>query len=203
MKSIYVACTCHCCGYKTHKQSETLIISDFEPHLIKALKENQFFHTQCPVCQSKLTFFHPCLCIDKTYHLILYMKPIKERKQDDHKIVASYSYRKRYISSITDICELYRIVEDGFDDRIIQILKAKILKKREDIIDIQYQDYDCNSNTLWFQIQNKESIDTVAVYKSSYDVIKKHLLPMQTDYFEEINIVWAQHYLDHMEKEKL
>ena len=203
MKSIYVTCTCHHCGYQTHKQSETFILSDFEPHLIEALKTNKFFHTQCPFCQAKLSFFHPCLCIDKEYHLILYMKQMNERKQDDHNIVKSYPYIKRYISSIEDICEQYRIVEDGLDDRAIQMLKVKLLQKREDIVSINYQDYDNVSNTLWFQIQYKENMDTVAVYKLSYDQIKEKLPSIQTDYFEEINLAWARDYIKNKEDKKV
>lgn len=200
MKSIYVTCTCHHCGYQTHKQSETFIISDFEPHLVEALKTNRFFHTQCPSCQAKLTFFHPCLCIDKEYHLILYMKQTHERKQDDDTIVKSYSYKKRYISNLEDICEQYRIAEDALDDRAIQIVKAKLLQKRKDIISIKYQDYDKVSNTLWFQVQYKEHMDTVAIYKSSYEQIKEKLPPIQTNSFEEINLAWALDYIKNVKK---
>lgn len=46
-------------------------------------------------------------------------------------------------------------------------------------------------------------MDTVAVYKLSYDQIKEKLPSIQTDYFEEINLAWARDYIKNKEDKKV
>lgn len=195
MKSIYVACKCHKCGYQTHKQSETFIISDFEPHLMQELKTGTFFYTQCPACESMISFFHPCLCIVKEHKVVVYIKPKQEQKEEDHNIVHTKNYRKRYVSKIEDLVELFQILEDDMDERVIQILKVKLMHKEKQIQKIQYKDYDKQSQTLWFHVMYKTHSSTIALYKTYYNQIKQSLPSLQTEYFEEIHVAWAQQYI--------
>lgn len=192
MKSIYVACKCHHCGYQTHKQSETLIISDFEPHLIEDLKSGSYYRTTCPCCKEIITFFHPCIFLDKQHQLILYMKSEKDRKVEDHQVFSNYAYRKRYVANIEEIQEQIRIAEDELDDRVIQILKVKIEKQKGKAFQaIQYHDYDRTSNTLWFQIKEEQTLHNIAVLKLAHDSILASIEPEQTTMYEEVNIQWV------------
>ena len=105
MKSIYVALTCRNCGYQTHKQSETLILSDFEPYLKKQLIDETYFSAICPCCKNKIDFLHPCLFVEKKYRYILFIKAKHDQKATDHLLYQEKAYCKRYVDNTTKIKE--------------------------------------------------------------------------------------------------
>lgn len=199
MKKILIQLTCRYCFYQTHKESESLVLPDIEKDLKKRLLEDTYFSAYCPCCGSKIEFLHTCLYVDKKNGYMLYMKPKRDQKDDDHEQFEDQIKIRRYISDHKDIAEKIRILEDHFDDRIIEIMKQKLYrymsKKGNEANRIEYRDYDDHSETLWFDVTNGGVIQQMALTRKSYDDIQERFIDIRTPQFKEINEEWAKMYL--------
>lgn len=196
MKSIYVALTCGVCGYQTHKQSETLILSDFEPYLKQQLCDGTFFLAQCPRCKKRIDFLHSCLYVDKAHRYVLFIKSAKQRRDSDHTLYAERAWRKRYVSDAASIGELMRILDDGLDDRGICIIKEKLLRRYDkETLTITYLDMDIAQELLWFDIQDGEYRLPAAVPIAAYHDILAALPKEDTAHYLCIDAAWAKQIL--------
>lgn len=200
MKSILVALVCNRCLYKTHKKSETLIMPDFEPDLREALLEGSYFKKRCPCCGNIIEFFHQVLYVDKEHEFMLLIKPKGDFKISDNDLFGQHvSFRKRYVSDVDCIAEKLRILEDALDDRVIEILKVKLLlrakQRQQQMQTICYQDIDKQSQTIWFYVEKAKTHDLIAVTKYSYEQVANMLPSGKHESFEEINLIWGIKYV--------
>lgn len=200
MKSILVALVCKQCMYKTHKKSETLIMPDFEPNLRDELIEGSFFKKKCPCCGNTIEFVHPVLYVDKEHKFILMIKPQCDYKDDDHSLFKDYVFsKKRYISKTDDVKEKIQVLETMLDDRVIEILKVKLLlrakHRKQHVQAIRYHDVDKESKTIWFDILADDEHNLLAVTMQSYEQIKKTLPVENFESFKEIDMAWGIAYV--------
>lgn len=195
MKSIYVALTCRKCGYQTHKQSETLILSDFEPYFKNQFMQETYFSAICPCCKNKIDFLHPCLFVEKKYQYILFIKAKQDQKTADHLLYKDKLYRKRYVDDVSKIKEIIKILEDGYDDRVIMLMKLKLflyLRKQEKTpISIFYYDSDKMNSSIWFRIETKDGDEMMAVHMNTYKDICSILPVEDYEHYHNIDIAWA------------
>ncbi|BBK62348.1 CpXC domain-containing protein [Amedibacterium intestinale] len=195
MKSIYVALTCRNCGYQTHKQSETLILSDFEPYLKKQLIDETYFSAICPCCKNKIDFLHPCLFVEKKYRYILFIKAKHDQKDTDHLLYQEKAYCKRYVDNTTKIKETMKILEDGYDDRAIAIMKLKLLlhlrKQEKHPVCITYFDSEKEQSSIWFKVKTEEGEEMMAVHMQIYDNILNILPKDDHEHYQNIDLEWA------------
>ncbi len=173
MKSILVEITCPTCLWHTHKSSDTVVIPEFEPDLKQQLEQEEFYAFTCPRCGTRISFFHTCIYPDKQHHFVLLMKSEKEKKAADHHLYADMSATKRYISDARDIAEKIHILEEGFDDRVIEILKLKVyiyLKKQQRYPNtLRYKDRDKQSETIWFSYtENDQEFECASPISQTY-----------------------------------
>lgn len=200
MKSILVALVCKQCMYKTHKKSETLVMPDFEPDVREALLDGSFFKKRCPCCGAVIEFIHQVLYVDKKHKFILLIKPRDRFKCNDHEVFQQHvDFRRRYVHSIHEIAEKLRILEDALDDRVIELLKAKLLlraiRRQQQMHTICYHDIDKQSKTIWFHVEEEGKPDLIAVMEASYEQLAKTLPLERRQSFEEINLTWGINYL--------
>lgn len=195
MKKIFVQLTCRCCFYQTHKESETLILPEIEKDLKQALLNEDFFIAKCPQCGNKIEFLHPCLYVDKKHNYMLYIKSKKGWKHDDHLKFDDQITRRRYVYEFKRIAEKIRLFDDGFDDRMMELLKLKLRShlelKHECVEDVIYYDFDRSSQTIWFSVFMDNQTQNVAVLLQSYKNIEKNHSLECTLQFIEINDTWA------------
>jgi len=187
--------------YKTHKKSETLIMPDFEPNLREELIAGTFFKKRCPCCGKVIEFVHQVLYVDKEHQFILMIKPQSDfKKEDDSLFKGNNHSKKRYISHIADVAEKIVILENSLDDRVIEILKVKLIlrakRRKQEVTSIRYHDIDRQSDTIWFDIEVDEQHDVVAVTMDSYKQIQKQLPKEKDDGFIEIHMAWGIHHLN-------
>lgn len=205
MKSILVEINCRNCLYKTHKKSETLIMPDFEPQFRKELLEGSFFQKTCPNCGSVNSFLHPVLYADKQHRFVLLIKAKQEIVEKDASLFSSEpDCVKRYLSRSEDVAEKIRILEDGLDDRSIELLKQKLRlrekQKGQSVNDIIYQD--ATSDTIWFHVQRDAcESDVIGVLKQSYERLCAQL-PKQENRFVKVDAHWAKAYMQRMEEQR-
>ena len=199
MKSILVEITCPTCLWHTHKPSDTVVIPEFEPDLKQQLEQEEFYAFTCPRCGTRISFFHTCIYPDKQHHFVLLMKSEKEKKAAHHHLYADMSATKRYISDARDIAEKIHILEEGFDDRVIEILKLKVyiyLKKQQRYPNtLRYKDRDKQSETIWFSYTENDQEDVLALTWESYLQVKQRMPEEDTKKFHEINQRWALQHI--------
>lgn len=199
MKSIYVALTCPSCGYQTHKQSETLVIADFEPYLKQQLLDGSFFTARCPSCAQRLQFLHTCLLAGEGYSYIILIKPKQQQKESDHLLYRERSCPKRYVFDSDQLKEQLRILEDGLDDRAIQLLKVKLylhLKRQgRKISALSYFDLDRSSATIWFHLYADGVREELALAWEAYEALTLTLPKEDALRFQCIDMAWAAAYI--------
>lgn len=200
MKSILIALICKKCMYKTHKKSETLIMPDFEPNLRDELIAGSFFKKRCPCCENVIDFVHQVLYVDKDHKFILLIKPKSDYKDEDHNLFTEHGKcKKRYLSNTEDVAEKILILENLLDDRVVEILKAKLLlrakHKQNNVQAIRYYDIDQQSATIWFTVIADGNHEFIAVTMESYNLVRNTLPDEDYQCFKEINTIWGNMYL--------
>lgn len=183
------------CGAIFHKKSETLLLHGFESNDEARLRDGTFFTAHCPICGKESKILHNFLYIDKEHHFAILVKSRKDMVESDQELYARDAHlRKRYVSKVDEIPEKIRVLEDGLDDRVIEILKLKLLRqyqrKTPDVKNVIYHDSDRQSETLWFDILYTDREDIVGIEKISYERILKQL-PVDGMRFVEIDRDWA------------
>lgn len=192
MKSILIELQCPHCGSKKHVKSESFINPMFEPELKQAILEDTFFVHKCHVCHQLIHYQHPLLYHDNKNHYILYLM------EENQEINLQYEKQiiKRVIRTVNELKEKIKIFDDHLDDRIIELLKVKLLrqykKNNQMISSLQYHDYDHSSSTIWFTKVRQEA-ELIAVDKGYYDEMKRYLNQGNTF---EVNISWAIEMLE-------
>lgn len=170
MKSILAELRCPQCGFQTHKKSEQLIVTDFEPKSREAILNHQFFHHQCPRCHHNIIFLHPCLYQDgKCKFMILLQSQMPEELPE---VEENLAMRKRIVSYPEELEEKIHIFEDGLNDILIEWMKRQLSERLHlSIPSLRYHDFDLASDTLWFQV-NQDELDLKGIQKSYYDNLK-------------------------------
>lgn len=195
MKTVLIELRCPMCGAIFHKKSETLLLHGFESNDEARLRDGTFFTAHCPICGKESKILHNFLYIDKEHHFAILVKSRKDMVESDQELYARDAHlRKRYVSKVDEIPEKIRVLEDGLDDRVIEILKLKLLRqyqrKTPDVKNVISHDSDRQSETLWFDILYTDREDIVGIEKISYERILKQL-PVDGMRFVEIDRDWA------------
>lgn len=195
MKTVLIELRCPMCGAIFHKKSETLLLHGFASYEEAKLRDGTFFIAHCPICGKESKILHNFLYIDKEHHFAILVKAKKDMMERDQELYARDAHLiKRYVSNVDYIAEKIRILEDGLDDRSIEILKLKLFQRYQqktvDIKEVIYHDRDRQSLTLWFDILYNDREDIIAVEQISYEQIRKKL-PVEGTRFVEIDRDWA------------
>ena len=199
MKSIFVEIHCPYCGAVSYNKSETLLIQGFDTNLETQLREDKFFRNRCPVCGKESMILHPLMYVDKKHHFVLLIKSEKDKKESDQEQYKGDTHLiKRYITQVEAIGEKIKILEEGIDDRCIEIMKVKLYlhfrRKEKEIQKIVYRDFDHQSRTFWFDVLFKDGDDVIGVESTTYEALKA-LFPRQPMEFSEINQNWALQWM--------
>lgn len=173
MKSILIELSCPHCGYQSHKKSEQLIVTDFEPKLRIAILENQFFQKECPICHKEIAFLHPCLYQDGIHKFMILLQTQHQKVMPE--LHEDLDMEKRIVFSSEQLQEKIRILEDELDDIRIELIKVRLCEQMHILQkDITYHDQDIQSDTIWFKVRN-ESLDYKGIHKSLYHNLEKYL----------------------------
>lgn len=169
-------------------------MNGFETRYRQELFDGSFFKKSCPICGKELTFLHPLLYVDRPHHFLLLIKSKQDQNEQDHTTyLEDTSKRKRYISNVEEVGEKIRILEDELDDRVIELIKAKLYlhykKRYVNLQSIHYHDVDKKSRTIWFDL-DKEEAEIVAIEEQTYHAMLSKL-DEESQNFVEIDRKWA------------
>lgn len=162
MRNILVEITCRNCFYHTHIKSHTMVLAELEPKLRERILAASMFSYRCPRCGSEIEFLHNFLYRDKAHEFLIYMS---EDKKDVSELLEQFPHwTLRTVHSTNDLQEKIRILEDGLDDRWIELLKVKLFQQEEQV---RYFDQDEHQN-LWFTCSNAKNNELKGITNTDY-----------------------------------
>lgn len=170
MKNILVEINCKTCLFHTHLKSDTMILPELEPELKQKLMQEAFFNFTCPCCGKPIQFIHPFLYHDKYHKFMIFMNT--EHKQINELQLRYPSTAICYVHKPSEIKERILIMEDGYDDEVVMVIKQRVLKKYPRIEHMFYRDSE--HETLWFDVirTNKEH-DIIGIETTIYQSLKQ------------------------------
>ncbi len=108
-----------------------------EPH--ELLASGQLFKYQCPVCGTETTMGYTCVYHDSNRKAFLIYIPDPDKLEDGRKAVdqlavgfeevqglAPHTYMRRLVGTAFEFCEKVRLLDEGYDDRVIELMKLAI-----------------------------------------------------------------------------
>ena len=115
---------CPQCGAVQPTLMWTSITASEQPALRERLLEETLFDFQCKSCGYQAVFYYPCLYHDMEKGFLLYLNPAANAQAVRPQIPqALQPLRKRLVSSQSEMKEKILILESGFDDTAVEIVK--------------------------------------------------------------------------------
>ena len=129
--------TCPTCGNKQKIIMWSVVDSDVNTRMHQKVLNGTFFEFKCKCCGKISTITYNTLYEDNTNHTMIYytqtMIGVAEANQvisERRRIVNDRDdYNIRIVTSPNALREKVRIFDQGFDDRIIEVMKALILEE--------------------------------------------------------------------------
>ncbi|MEG0657705.1 CpXC domain-containing protein [Anaerorhabdus sp.] len=173
--------TCPKCGKDYEIEIWESINVELDPDLREKLFHNEIFKVECPHCHDVYQVVHPCLYHDPENKIMVYLiddkieKELEANPKIPFDVIPGYTYR--YCKKIMEFVEKVRILEEGLDDRIVEMAKMFCEKQ---IIDSKK----ATLEEIEFTVYNTRRENMVEIIS----VLKEEPVRMQLNYeqFEEI-----------------
>jgi hypothetical protein len=201
---------------KCNTESEMLVWETMDtstdPQLKAQIRNGDCFGWHCPNCDNKSLIFYPTIYHQVNEHYIIcyvpgnpssaveYMKNINENNQSGYDF--NDNYTKRVVSDINQLREKLLILDEGLDDRIIEIMKvfamAEIQKSFSDltVAEIYFNKEQDGTYNLAVKFDNGQWGSTNFA-KDSYDqVVKTFKTSLAVDDEVIIDTEWAISMID-------
>lgn len=129
--------TCPYCGHKQNMTFWGVVDANENPKIKQRILNGTFFEQTCKACGEQHLVSYPMLYEDKENRLMIYLNstPLgistaQEAIDSRRNVVAEKDdMRIRIVTSPNYLREKLRIFDMGFDDRVVEIVKALILEK--------------------------------------------------------------------------
>jgi len=201
---------------KCNTESEMLVWETMDtstdPQLKAQIRNGDCFGWHCPNCDNKSLIFYPTIYHQVNEHYIIcyvpgnpssaveYMKNINENNQSGYDF--NDNYTKRVVSDINQLREKLLILDEGLDDRIIEIMKvfamAEIQKSFSDltVAEIYFNKEQDGTYNLAVKFDNGQWGSTNFA-KDSYDqVVETFKTSLAVDDEVIIDTEWAISMID-------
>lgn len=205
---------CPQCGQPGFLNAWPWILSTRDQHATQLLLDGDLFKYHCPVCDTTTTIAYDCMHHDvENRALIMYSSgriPEQECIESLDRIaelarqnsgIATPAYRRRITFSPFEFCEKARVLEHGYDDRVIELMKVALKRGmlREGIIGLHDKlIYERTMDDLGisFVVVGEIPGDVVGVRKG-YDYLEKQLKESeaQLDGEYRFDSEWANRFL--------
>ncbi len=162
MKQILLQLKCPKCFHVNLKVAETIVNPNIEADLKRQILEDEFFQIRCR-CHEPINFIYPCVYVDKTHSLILYMKETVGEIHDE-------TCNRRLVHTASRFKEMIRIADARLDDRAVGEVRAYLCRRFAVKADQVYF-LDRDHEYLWFMKANQP----LAVPMSAYEKIVRSL----------------------------
>ena len=196
---------------KCNAESEMLVWETMDtstdPQLKAQIRNGDCFGWHCPHCDNKSLIFYPTIYHQVNEHYIIcyvpgnpssaveYMKNINENNQSGYDF--NDNYTKRVVSDINQLREKLLILDEGLDDRIIELMKvfamAEIQKSFSDLTvsEIYFNKEQDGTYNLAVKFDNGQWGSTDFAMDSYDQVVKTFKTSLAVDDEVIIDTEWA------------
>lgn len=195
-KAITVNCPA-CFEDSTFKIYSSVDISE-NPELKKSIFDRSIFKFSCPLCGEEILVSYDCTYTDSENKYIIAL--VSEANETNTSILSVEGFALRIVHSINEFVEKIALLEDGIDDKVIELYKIMLEDQFEDerpgskILGIYYSGRDFEANNLSFFIITENSPNCHAVLSMQvYEAIETQFRDSAEKFADhsEINRLWA------------
>ncbi len=188
--------TCPACCTEQHFKTCPSIDVNVEPELKESIFNRDIFRFICPECGEEILVAYNCTYIDRDNNFMVALITDESEKAS----ITAADYNLRIVRSINEFVEKIALMEDGIDDRIVELYKIMLEDQFEEerqgteLLGIYYGGQDFEKKQLVFYIitGNAENVRAILSF-DTYEAIAKQFdeSPELAKPCSEINRVWA------------
>ncbi len=166
------------------------------PELKDQIFDRSLFKFSCPQCGEEILVSYDCIYTDSDKN---FMVALVSNQEEATTLVAD-GYTLRVVRSINELVEKIALMEDGIDDRVIELYKIMLEDQFEEersgseILGIYYGGQNSEDKSLLFYIitANAENCRATLSFET-YNAITNQFsnIPKMNDNCFEINQAWA------------
>ena len=164
---------------------------DLDPEMKEEIKSGKIFEYKCPKCKESFNIDYPLLYHDMTNKYFIYytLDDKVPELPDEYNLLKGY--KSRMVKSIHDFREKVIVLDDNYDDLIIEVIKMFILTKMEDknfndFLGIHFLNRE--KDDLVFEISFKTFTQNASIPYEMYEELKKNMKFNKLKEFEEVSI---------------
>lgn len=169
-----------------------------DPSIREKIFSRELFKFKCPECGEEILVVYKTIYFDEENKHIICLVP--EQTDEDYSKLCLDGYTFRIVRTINNFVEKISMLEDGVDDRVIELYKLLFEEQFENerpnsnLVDVFYAGKDAEDDKLhfFFISEDNENCETtlgLETYRNLYE----HFISTKfaNDNFAEINSDWA------------
>ncbi len=195
MKNTTMQITCPACCTEQSFKTCPNIDAAAEPEIKESIFNRDIFRFVCPECGEEILVAYNCTYIDRNNNFMVALMT-----DGDGANVVAEGYTLRIVRTINEFVEKIALMEDGVDDRIVELYKIMLEDQFEEerqgaeLLGIYYAGQDFEKKQLVFYIitGNAENVRAILSF-DTYETIAKQFdaSPQMAKPCSEINRLWA------------
>lgn len=201
MQTTKASVTCPHCGQEHMRDAVSSIQVDLQPEMREKVQDFSCFRWTCPNCDVVSLVIAPCLYHDVANAFMVWLAPDGSNPVQQ-QIEQLQDYTLRYVDDLNSFREKITILEAGFDDRAIEIMKYLLfmqLKTDLDVVELVFHGLD--ERTMDFRFVAVLS-DGAEQYVAMPATVYQHVMmdvrervQMAQQKFVCVDLVWAEQTL--------
>lgn len=197
---------CGYCGTEYDHETHHFVEKDSDKHLAEEIINDDFFYAVCPNCCRMTSVDHPAIYVDLGKRVMFaYFDSDVELAMAQNMIeqwinelcVTEAEFTVRVVSMQNELREKVILLENGLDDRVVEILKLWALDRvREEGNNQEFKEVRCGvleDGYLNIDFVGGPKPMHIRVARSYYDRMAKELIPALNQYPTplEVSTSWA------------
>lgn len=207
--------TCPSCGESSKFLIWESVNTVIDPEMKEKVRSREVFQFTCPQCGTKTMVNYDCLYHQMEDKVMIYLVPgdmadaelmMKGYIRDEagniienpyEKEMDMDDYRKRVVGSMNDFMEKLYILDAGYDDRIIELMKVFMISQLQEQKEFSYEEFLFAQNrdgSYGFHVnQGNDKWGNVDFIPELYEQVKEIFLPVVEEAEQEviIDLAWA------------
>lgn len=187
--------TCPACLEEGNFKAVPFVDANLGPDLKESIFNRDIFRFCCRECGEEILVSYKCTYLDKDNNFMVSLIPEK-----DDLVVETTGYTLRIVRTINEFVEKIALMEDGIDDRVVELYKIMLEDQFEEerqgteILGIYYSGQDLDDKSLLFFIitGNAENVRAILSFDTYQTILKQfENYPEMDENNSEINRLWA------------
>ena len=148
-----ISVTCPACLEEGIFKTVPFIDATIDPEIKESIYNRDIFRFRCAECGEEILVSYECTYLDKENNFIVSLIP-----ENDDLAIETTGYTVRVVRTINEFVEKLALMEDGIDDRVIELYKIMLEDQFEEdrpsaeIIGIYYGGQNLSDKSLMFFI---------------------------------------------------